>query len=170
MDDLSFALAISLQLEDIHSAIASRKGKGRLGDAITSSDEVAFNDYREHLEAEAQILIDERLAQSLDRAVRADASLLLELTRAELNDESDRELAIRLADPSEVTPGMARNHRLRDMAVGSRVEVTDSAIEAWEQKCLEWDHLDHLESKVLNLLNSKFSTISSPLIMPKKEK
>lgn len=146
LDNLSLQLAIALQLQDIDVAIASRKGKGRAGDAITSNDEVAFQDYRRHLEMSAQILLDQRLARSFDRAVRTDADELMQLTRAELRDERDRELAFQLSeDPAEKLMKKL-NSRLRPFAIGSGVEATDAELESWVQKSIEWDII---EAKVL---------------------
>lgn len=146
LDDLSLQLAIALQLKDIDVAIASRKGKGRAGDAITSNDEVAFQDYRRHLEMSAQILLDQRLARSFDRAVRTDADELMKLTRAELRDERDREIAFQLSeDPAEMLMKKL-NSRLRPLAIGSGVEATDAELEGWVQKSIEWDII---EAKVL---------------------
>lgn len=145
MDYLSLQLAIALQLQDVEVAISTRKGKGKAGDAITSNDEVAFNDYRNYLEISAQILLDQRLAQSFDRAVKTDADELMQITRMELRDESDRKLAFRLSgEPS--TMMVKKNNHLRPLAVGSGIEATDSDIELWVQKSLEWDMI---ESKVL---------------------
>lgn len=141
MDDISLQLAIALQLKDVDFAIASRKGKGKAGDAITSNDEAAFNDYRKHLEITAQILLDQRLARSFDRAVRTDADELLQITRAEMRDESDRELAFQLSeDPS--TTLVKNNSHWRPLAIGSGVDATESAIEQWVQKALEWDMIE----------------------------
>ncbi|KAI5838828.1 hypothetical protein DFP73DRAFT_484934 [Morchella snyderi] len=126
MDELSFALAIQLQLSDVEEALSSRKGKGRLGDAVSSSDEVAFNDYREHLLATARMFADERLAESLDRAVRSDGGLLEELTKLELGDEGSRQLAMQLSEEP----------------------MTDEAIAELERRCQEWDLVDELEQKV----------------------
>lgn len=138
MDDLSLELAIALQLKDVEVVMASRKGKGRVGDAITSNDEAAFNDYRRHLEISAQILLDERLARSVDRAVRTDAEELMRVTRAELRDESDRELALRLSeDPA--TNIVKNNSQWRPLAIGSGIEATDTDMEKWIQKAIEWD-------------------------------
>lgn len=150
MDELSFALAIELQLRDVEEALSTRKGKGRLGDAVTSSDEVAFNDYREHLLSAARMLADERLAESLDRAVRSDGELLEELTKLELGDEGSRELAMQLSEePVVVVPQeKSRNDMWRSMAVGTGVEMTDEAIEALEKRCQEWDLVDELQKKV----------------------
>lgn len=149
IDDLSLELAITLQLMDIETAIASRKGKGRAGDALTTNDEVAFNDYRQHLEISAQILLDQRLARSFDRAVRTDAEELMQLTRTELMNESDRELAFRLSeDPRPMV--VEKNAHLRSLAVGSGIEATDSDLELWVKKSLEWDII---ESKVLGPIN-----------------
>lgn len=147
LDNLSLELAIALQLQDIEVAIASRKGKGKAGDAITSNDEVAFQDYRRHLEISAQILLDQRLARSFDRAVRTDAEQLMQLTRAELRDESDRELAFRLSEDPATKVVKKSNSHLRPLAIGSGIEATDSDIEKWVQKSMEWDMI---ESKVLN--------------------
>lgn len=148
MDDLSFQLAIALQLEDIEGVISSRKGKGKAGDVATSN-EVAFSDYREHLQKTAQILRDECLAQSLARAVIDDAEILLELTNAEKKDESDRELAFRLSgNPS--TTVVNKDRRWRDLAVGSGIEVTDDFLEQLKQKSLEWDII---ESQVLSFIS-----------------
>lgn len=138
MDDLSLELAIALQLEDVGVVIAARKGKGRAGDAVTSNDEAAFNDYRRHLEISAQILLDQRLARSVDRAVRTDAGELMRVTRAELRDESDRELALRLSeDPA--TKLVKNNSQWRPLAIGSGIEATDTDIAKWIQKSIEWD-------------------------------
>lgn len=146
MDYLSLQLAIALQLQDVEVAISTRKGKGKAGDAITSNDEVAFNDYRNYLEISAQILLDQRLARSFDRAVKTDADELMQITRMELGDESDRRLAFRLSgEPS--TMMVEKNNHLRPLAVGSGIEATDSDIELWAQKSLEWDMI---ESKVLS--------------------
>lgn len=151
LDDLSLQLAIALQLKDIDVAIASRKGKGRAGDAITSNDEVAFQDYRRHLEMSAQILLDQRLARSFDRAVRTDADELMKLTRAELRDERDREIAFQLSeDPAEKLMKKL-NSRLRPLAIGSGVEATDAELESWVQKSIEWDII---EAKVLFYIRS----------------
>lgn len=149
MDDLSLQLAIALQLEDIEIAISSRKGKGKAGDAIASNDEVAFNDYRQHLEISAQILLDQRLARSFDRAVKSDSEEVMRLTRTELMNESDRELAFQLSeDPKPII--VKKNAYLRSLAVGSGIEITDSDIQRLVQKSLEWDII---ESQVLDPIN-----------------
>lgn len=137
MDDLSFELAIALQLEDLAAITASRKGKGK----TISENEAAFNDYREHLEKTAQLLRDERLAQSIDEAVRADADELSRITRAELKDENDRELAFKLSEDPSIT-AVNKDRKWRNMAVGSGIEATDASIKQWEEKCFEWDVLE----------------------------
>lgn len=149
MDDLSLQLAIALQLEDIEIAISSRKGKGRAGDAIASNDEAAFNDYRQHLEISAQILLDQRLARSFDRAVKTDSEEVMRLTRTELMNESDRELAFQLSEDPKPTM-VKKNAYLRSLAVGSGIEITDSDIQRLVQKSLEWDII---ESQVLDPIN-----------------
>lgn len=150
MDELSLQLAIALQLEDIEAAVSSRKGKGRAGDAITSNDEVAFNDYRQHLEISAQILLDQRLARSFDRAVKTDSEEVMRLTRTELMNESDRELAFRLSEDPKPTM-VKKNAHLRSLAVGSGIEATDSDIEKWVRKSLEWDIIEAQVSDPINL-------------------
>lgn len=150
MDELSLQLAIALQLEDIEAAVSSRKGKGRAGDAITSNDEVAFNDYRQHLEISAQILLDQRLARSFDRAVKTDSEEVMRLTRTELMNESDRELAFQLSEDPKPTM-MKKNAHLRSLAVGSGIEATDSDIEKWVRKSLEWDIIEAQVSDPINL-------------------
>ncbi|KAH8152648.1 uncharacterized protein LAJ45_03489 [Morchella importuna] len=139
MDELSFALAIELQLRDVEEALSTRKGKGRLGDAVSSSDEVAFNDYREHLLSTARILADERLAESLDRAVRSDGGLLEELMKLELGDEGSRELAMQLSEEAVmvVPEEKSRNDMWRSMAV---VEIGHCDIGyVWNYSCIRDD-------------------------------
>ncbi|EPQ51128.1 hypothetical protein GLOTRDRAFT_141244 [Gloeophyllum trabeum ATCC 11539] len=93
------SLVISLQLEDLEAMEATDKGKARddsgLGDTV-------YSIYRAELEAMRRCLEDQKIAQSMDAALDADAGILEEVLREEAIARRDHELAVALSQGREI--------------------------------------------------------------------
>lgn len=96
-DDISLILAISLHEEEVRLLIASSKGKGKEGDAM-SDMETAISLYAKDLEERKQTVQDKVLAQSVARAEVTDLPVIQEFLQREIELERDREMALGLAE------------------------------------------------------------------------
>ncbi|RPA97200.1 hypothetical protein L873DRAFT_1742374 [Choiromyces venosus 120613-1] len=139
MDELTEKLIISLQLQDIEELLASRKGKGRQGDLITSADELALNTYRRFLQESEQDIIDRSLARGLDGAVRADDDNLVERASAERVAENDGNFALRQGGKGKgKAEARSTGSELRALALGldDTENVTEVAMNEWQARLM----------------------------------
>jgi hypothetical protein len=75
-DDITTALIVQLQLEDIEGMNFSSKGKGREGDL--SDAEYALRLYRREFEAHSLLVSDRRMIRSIAQAVQTDGIVIAE--------------------------------------------------------------------------------------------
>ncbi|GAA5983810.1 hypothetical protein JCM11641_005200 [Rhodosporidiobolus odoratus] len=105
------ALTASLHLTDLAELNHSAKGKGRLGDL--SDEQLAFETYREELEAADQVESDRRFALSFETAGRQDRDVLDILREEEDQARRDREIAVAVSQgrpfPRSSAPSTSTN-------------------------------------------------------------
>ncbi|KAG0642613.1 hypothetical protein HOY80DRAFT_881387 [Tuber brumale] len=142
MDELSEGLIISIHLQDIEEVLAARKGKGREGDLAASNDELAFNTYRRYLQDSEQCIIDRRMAESLEEAMRMDCDVLAEIASVEGVAKSDRDLALRLgggsvegASPPDLESGEWAS------ALDHKSGVSEIAMNEWQARLMLEDQM-----------------------------
>lgn len=111
MDDATAALLLQLQLEDIDEYIGNIREKGKSREGEVSDIELALQLEKEELQRNATILSDREMTKSIARAVVADAPVLGEAARGELDAAADRAIALRLAggNPLQLPPAQG-NH------------------------------------------------------------
>ncbi|TLS29209.1 hypothetical protein PpBr36_00907 [Pyricularia pennisetigena] len=97
MDSETLAMIIQLQLEDLDALKARAKGKGRETDAIPDS-EIALELFRAELAAQAGLVSDRALCQSMADAVIKDGDAIEECLGAANNSQPDAESTTNLDD------------------------------------------------------------------------
>lgn len=161
MDDATMQLMISLQLQDIEDALQARKGKERAGDV--SSDQVALESYREHLQATSTYLSDLAFARSLDRATREDEAQIRTFVQQEITAHRDHQVARLIAGisddededtyhgPTEGPSSFAYNPSLATSS--STLDLSESSITLDNETVLFESsslHLQHSEDEVIS--------------------
>lgn len=101
LDDADLKAIIAVQLADLEDALThgDPKGKRKLGTA--SPTMTAMLSYREYLESAETIIADNKLAQSIDRALNEDAELLSQVMAEEQLAQMDRRIALSLSEPQD---------------------------------------------------------------------
>ncbi|KAL8704949.1 MAG: hypothetical protein Q9201_001895 [Fulgogasparrea decipioides] len=99
-DDVTAALIVQLQEEDLQKLKQLDKGKGREGDR--SDADIAMVLYQEELHQVGTVLKDRYMSRSLERAVVTDSALLTDAVAKEDTLANDRLLAEHLARGDEV--------------------------------------------------------------------
>ena len=92
----SHALIASLYLEDIDRVQASRKGKAQDGTPLTD-EELAFQLYAEEMGRFLAVSRDAILAESIDKAIGMDRTLLRAYATFEAQEARDRSMAFSLS-------------------------------------------------------------------------
>ena len=92
----SHALIASLYLEEIEQVQASRKGKAQDGAPLTD-EELAFQLYAEEMGRFLAVSRDAILADSIDKAIQADRTLLRAFATFEAQETRDRDMAFTLS-------------------------------------------------------------------------
>lgn len=90
------SLVAACSLEDVDSVLGRRKGKDSGG--LPTDEELAFTLFASEARALQILTRDMAFAQSMDHALRTDATLLAECCRAEEMARRDREIAIAIAE------------------------------------------------------------------------
>ncbi|KAG0134774.1 hypothetical protein HOY82DRAFT_635731 [Tuber indicum] len=128
MDELSERLVISLQLQDIEEV---------QGDLAASNDELAFNTYRRYLQDSEQAIIDRRMAESLEEAMRADCDVLTEIASVEGVAKSDRDLALRLQRACEGEASSSDSGSEQWVSASDHTsEVSEIAVNEWQARLM----------------------------------
>ncbi|MCJ1239604.1 hypothetical protein MMC14_007602 [Varicellaria rhodocarpa] len=94
MDDLTAALIIQLQLEDINDLRQRSKGKNAEGSILDS--QVAQCEYQKELERFQTIIQDRRMSHSISQAVESDANIITRAKTEEDHAARDHRLACTL--------------------------------------------------------------------------
>lgn len=96
MDEESVDLILSLQLEDLRSLLATRKGKAKEGSAAPDED-LAIELQINELHNQRLVMADNVMARSISRAVQNDGTAIAILDDEERRSVQDHQLATRLS-------------------------------------------------------------------------
>ena len=114
MDEETVGLIISLQVEDLRSLVARRKGKSAVGSPCTD-EELAVDLQTKELESRQTTLADFCMARSISRAVQDDGATIAILTAEERRSIQDHEMACRLSGQSPRTVRRIPDYRVDDV-------------------------------------------------------
>lgn len=96
MDEETVDLILGLQIEDLQSLVATRKGKAVEGSPATD-EEVAIEIQINELQAQRRVMGDIFMARSISRAVQDDGTTIAILADEERRSVYDRQMATRLS-------------------------------------------------------------------------
>ncbi|PPR02526.1 hypothetical protein CVT24_001952 [Panaeolus cyanescens] len=119
-------LIAELHLQDIADIEGRRKGKGRAG--VKSDEEYALELMMSELQSVVSISEDNRLAQSISKALETDAAYLDAFMTAEAAAEADRRVAEAVSNGQPLPPPIPAQTRLEHRAFDMEPKFVDDSL------------------------------------------